>query len=46
MPYSNPDRFRAQASFLRRQFLQDCALPFTDVLTEEVIAQALTALGG
>ena len=46
MRYSNPGSFRAQATFLRRQFLQDGALPFTDVLTEEGIAQALTALSG
>jgi hypothetical protein len=32
--------------FLRRQFLQDSDLPFTNVLTEELIAQALTALRG
>ena len=46
MPHSNPGSFRAQVSFLRRQFLQDGELPFTNVLTEEVIAQALTALSG
>src|SRR5689334_10159642 len=46
MPHSNPSSFRAQVSFLRRQFLQDGELPFTDVLTEDVIAQALAALGG
>jgi hypothetical protein len=46
MPYSKPGSFHAQASFLRRQFLQDGELPFTNVLTEEVIAQALTTLGG
>jgi hypothetical protein len=45
MPHSNPGSFRAQVSFLRRQFLQDGELPFTNVLTEGVIAQALTALG-
>src|SRR5215467_9467358 len=45
MSHSNPGSFRAQVSFLRRQFLQDGELPFTNVLTEEVIAQALTALG-
>ncbi len=44
MAYSNPGSFRAQVSFLRRQFLQDGDLPFTNVLTEEAIAQALTAL--
>ncbi len=46
MPHSNPGSFRAQVSFLRRQFLQDGELPFTNVLTEELTAQALTALGG
>src|SRR5262245_40553760 len=37
---------RDQLSTLRRQFLQDGDLPFTDVLTEEVIAQALAAVTG
>src|ERR1700720_241381 len=46
MRHSNPGSFRAQVSFLRRQFLQDGELPFTNVLTEEVISQALSALGG
>jgi hypothetical protein len=32
--------------FLRRQFLQDGDLPFTNVLTEEALAQALAALTG
>src|SRR5262245_61994242 len=41
-----PGSFRDQVGFLRRQFLQDGDLPFTDVLTEESIAQALTAIGG
>src|SRR3954466_14399843 len=45
MRYSNRGPFHAQVHFLRRQFLQDGELPFTNVLTEEVIAQALTALG-
>ena len=45
MPHSNPGSFRAQASFLRRQFLQDGELPFTNVLTEEAIARALSVLG-
>jgi len=43
MRYSNPGSFRAQASFLRRQFLQGSDLPFANVLTDEVIAQALTS---
>src|SRR5437660_12324647 len=46
MPYSNRGSFREQVGFLRRQFLQDGGLPFTDVLTEEVIAQALAAIRG
>src|SRR5688500_19880688 len=37
-------RFQQQASFLRRQFLQDGDLPFTDVLSERVVAQALEAI--
>src|SRR5215467_5399845 len=45
MPHSNPGSFRAQVRFLRRQFLQDGELPFTNVLTEEAISQALAALG-
>ena len=46
MCHSNQERLRQQVQFLRRQFLQDGDLPFTDVLTEEVIAQALTAVTG
>jgi hypothetical protein len=38
-------RLQQQASFLRRQFLQDGDLPFTDVLSEGIVAQALTATG-
>jgi hypothetical protein len=40
----NHGRVQRQASFLRRQFLQDGALPFTDVLSEGIIAQALAAI--
>src|ERR1700694_743818 len=46
MPHSHPGSCREQARFLRRQFLQDGDLPFTNVLTEEIIEQALAALGG
>ncbi len=46
MCHSNRGAFRNQVNFLRRQFLQDGDLPFTDVLTEEIIAQALAALTG
>ncbi len=45
MGYSNQGRFRQQVSFLRRQFLQEVNLPFTDVLSEEMVKQALTAVG-
>jgi hypothetical protein len=46
MRCSHPGSFREQVRFLRRQFLQDGDLPFTNVLTQEVIAQALTAISG
>lgn len=46
MQYSNPGRFRQQVTFLRRQFLQDGGLPFTDVLSEDLVARALEAIGG
>jgi hypothetical protein len=42
----NQGWFRPQVQFLRRQFLQDGDLPFTDVLTEEAIAQALATVTG
>ena len=41
---SNPGRFQQQVRFLRRQFLQDGDLPFSNVLSEEIVAQALTAI--
>jgi hypothetical protein len=44
MRYSHRRSFRDQASFLRRLFLQDGDLPFTNVLTEEVLARALTPI--
>ncbi len=46
MRYSHQGPFRQQVRFLRRQFLQDGGLPFTNVLSEELIARALTALSG
>jgi hypothetical protein len=42
--YFNRGPFRQQARFLRRQFLQDGGLPFSDVLTEGIVTQALTAI--
>jgi hypothetical protein len=46
MRCSHPGSFREQVRFLRRQFLQDGDLPFTNVLTQEVLEQALAALTG
>jgi IS4 transposase len=45
MRYCSHGSFRQQARFLRRQYLQDGDLPFTDVLSEEVVEHALTASG-
>src|SRR5215212_3995760 len=45
MRYSHGGAFRDQVTVLRRQFLQDGGLPFTDVLTEAGIADALAAAG-
>jgi hypothetical protein len=44
MRHSNQGWFRQQVSFLRRQFLQDGDLPFTNVLSEDLVARALTAI--
>lgn len=44
MSFSNQGRFRQQVRFLRRQFLQDGGLPFTNALSEGTVAQALKAL--
>jgi hypothetical protein len=44
MSFSIHGRFCQQVRFLRRQFLQDGDLPFTDVLSESAVAQALKAL--
>ena len=39
----NRRRFHQQIRFVRRQFLQDGELPFCDVLSVEIVQQALTA---
>ncbi len=44
MRYSNQGRFRQQASFLRQQFLQDGDSPLSNVLSEGIVDQALTAV--
>ena len=43
---THPRSFCTQVNFLRRQFLQDGGLPFTDILTADVLSQALAAVGG
>ena len=40
----NQGRFRQQIRFLRRQFLQDGDLPFCDILSEQIVSQAMTAI--
>jgi DDE family transposase len=44
MRHSSHGRIRQQISFLRRQFVQDGRLPFSHVLSEEMISQALAAV--
>jgi Transposase DDE domain len=44
MSFCNQRRFQQQVRFLQRQFLQGGDLPFTDVLTERSVTQALRAL--
>src|SRR5262245_7572342 len=46
MRHASPGSVREQATALRRQFLQDGGLPFTDLFTDDVIANALAAVGG
>ena len=46
MRHSHPGRFRQQVQVLRRQFLQRGDLPFTDILTEALLARARAALRG
>ncbi len=41
---SNQGRFRQQVRFLRRQFLQDGDLPFCNILSEQIVRQALAAI--
>jgi hypothetical protein len=43
MRTSHPRGFRQQVRFLRRQFLQDGDLPFTNVLSADLVRRALTA---
>src|SRR3954454_10395104 len=43
---THPRSFRAHADTLRRQFLQDGGLPFSDVLTDQLLSKALAIVGG
>jgi DDE family transposase len=45
MRHSNQGRFRQQVQFLRRQFLQDGDLPFTEVLSEDLVTRTIKAVG-
>jgi hypothetical protein len=40
----NPGRFRQQVKFLQRQFLQDGGLPFTNILSEQAVSNAVAAI--
>ena len=44
MGYCSEQAFRSQFEFLKRQFLQDGGLPFTDVLSRETVDQALDTI--
>lgn len=46
MRHSHPRSICAQANALRHQFLQDGGLPFTDILTDAVLTDALATVGG
>jgi hypothetical protein len=41
MRHHHPGSFRDQATVLRRQFLQDSGLPFADILTDQLLSQAM-----
>ena len=45
MCYSIQGDFREQLRFLQRQFFQDGDLPFSSILSEEIVAQVLTTTG-
>ena len=44
MRYFHHGRFQQQFRFLRHQFLQDGDLPFCNILTEQTVSQAFTAI--
>ena len=44
MRHPSHGRFRRQVDLFRQQFLQEGCLPFTEVLTEEGLSQALETI--
>ena len=44
MGSSGQGRFRQQAKFLCQQFVQDADLPLGKLLSDEIVAQAMTAI--
>src|SRR5262249_40596905 len=44
MRRSSQGRFRQQVRFLRHQFAQDGNLPFSDILSEDLVARTLATL--
>ena len=44
MRHFNQGRIQQQVGFLRRQFLQDGDLPLSNVLSKQIVSQALTAI--
>jgi hypothetical protein len=46
MPLSGHGRLRQHARLLRQQFLQGGGLPFTDVLSDDLISRALSTIAG
>src|SRR4029079_16965194 len=46
MPRCSQARFRQQAVFLQRQFLQGGELPCADVVSAALVAEVLAAIGG
>jgi hypothetical protein len=46
MRFSNQGRLREQVRLLKRQYLQDGALPFSDILTHDFVMQAMNAADG
>src|SRR5262245_45664595 len=46
MQFSNQGRLREQVRFLRRQYVQDDSIAFGDILTRDVVGQALETVEG